>query len=501
MPPARPRFSPEPSNQLQQFRGVRHPLPPGDKRVLAVLIVHLCFLPWALGGMRSWGQLISLGLAIIGFAVAFWSVARYRSDAMARDPSAPRPPTPFRRLMKFPPFWLGLALLAYIVLQSFNPTWQYVTNGTHWWLKRVPNISWLPTSIETPFERFNLWRQFIIYASAWLTLCTVAIGLTRRRSFMLLLTVLAANGLALAAVGLFMRATTSTEHVLWLKDRIINASTFGSFVYKNHAGAYLALMAVVMMVLAARHRERALREHSQSSPAPLGVFGALLLFAAVVFSYSRGSTLLLGGYLILAALVFLIHRYFTQSESTTPRIVTFTVMAMIAFVVAFALAQMDFGRVMDQFEKLAEQKHQDASISGRLDARAAGQDMLSATWPRGLGAGSFRFLFPQYIKRFSASYRGGSLFWEHAHNDWLEIPIELGLIGTGLIVAGIGWGCWRLGRTSVWRRLPPLLLALGLLQTLVHAAIDFPLQNPAILITWLVLALIATRFNDRQFEG
>ena len=51
-------------------------------------------------------------------------------------------------------------------------------------------------------------------------------------------------------------------------------------------------------------------------------------------------------------------------------------------------------------------------------------------------------------------------------------------------------------RTRVWRSLPALLLALGLFQTLAHASFDFPFQNPAVLITWLVLALVATRYAD-----
>jgi len=40
----------------------------------------------------------------------------------------------------------------------------------------VDDIPWLPTSVDTPFERFDIWRQFIIYASAWLTVCTVLDG-------------------------------------------------------------------------------------------------------------------------------------------------------------------------------------------------------------------------------------------------------------------------------------------------------------------------------------
>lgn len=447
--------------------------------------------------MHSWSQLTSLGLALTGMIAALWPTEAYLGTNA--PPAEGRSASAFRRLLKFPPFWLGLALLAYLATQALNPAWRYATNGTHWWLVRVPNLAWLPTSVDVPFARFNVWRQFIIYASAWLTLCTVAIGLTRRRSFGILLAALAANGLLLALAGFAMRALRSNERILWLEERFRGSVTFASFIYKNHASAYLALIAVVLLVLAARYRERALREHATSSPALLPVLGSLVMLFAVIFTYSRGGTLLLGAYLLVAATAFAVHRALTGTQSSTPRVVTFTIGAMVAFVVVFALAQVNFARVMDRFERLADSEHQDTSVSSRIDAHAAGRDMLSNTWPRGVGAGGFRHLFPEYIRRFAASYRGGLLFWEHAHNDWLEIPIELGLAGSALILGGGCWLAWRLARKSMVRSLPVLLLTIGLLQTLVHASIDFPFQNPAILITWLVLAVVAVRYL--QTEG
>ncbi|MEJ1973784.1 MAG: hypothetical protein WDM96_15385 [Lacunisphaera sp.] len=118
--------------------------------------------------------------------------------------------------------------------------------------------------------------------------------------------------------GLFLRLTQPPDQLLWLGRRI-GAITFASFIYKNHAGAYLALIAAVLLVLAARYRERSLREHARSSPALLPVLGALAVFFAVIFTYSRGATLLLGAYLLAAGLAFALHRYFTQSNSRTPR--------------------------------------------------------------------------------------------------------------------------------------------------------------------------------------
>jgi O-antigen ligase len=514
MPPARSRSS-APSTRLKQFRGTRNPLPPGDKRVLIVLLVHLCFLPWALGTMHPWSQAVSLGLAAIGFIVALTAPRADRPETGDRRPeielSSPRPepdPTtsglrsqvsglsaslsgrsPVSRLLRFPPFWLGLALLAYIAVQALNPSWRYTIQGTRWWLIRLPDISWLPTSIEAPFAQMNVWRQFIIYASAWLTLCTVAIGLTRRRSFGVLLGWLTVNSLVLIVVGFAARLTRPVNTVLWFDQVRPRTISFSSFIYKNHAGAYLCLVAAVLLLVAARWRERSLHDHATSSPALLPVLGALVVFFAEVFTFSRGGTMLLGGYLLAAGVAFLVHRTLTGFQSSMPRAVTFTVGAMVAFVVIFALAQVNFDRVATRFERFTKTETRD--VSQRLDLYEAGRDMLSNTWPRGVGAGGFRYLFADYIRRYEASNR---FSWSHAHNDYLQLPIEQGAVGSALVLAGGSWWLWRLWRTRVWRSLPTLLLALGLFQTLAHASFDFPFQNPAILITWLVLALVAVRY-------
>jgi hypothetical protein len=286
------------SKQLEHFRASKRRLPlhPLEKAVLVAVAIHLCFLPWALGTMHVWSQLTSLALSAVGIVLALiprtysgdlapqlsafssqlsgpnpqvsgfrfqvsgassqlpaqhpkaFSPAAQRPDESRRSLGVGGQPSAFRlnplpRLLKFPLFWLGLLLLAYIAIQALNPSWVWERNERTWWLRRVNDIPWLPTSIDTPFERFNIWRQFIIYASAWLTLCTVWIGFTRRRSLQLLLTVLTLLMVlfwpwsVLASPVYF----PTWEWVIWLNSQLKGATSFASFIYKNHAAAYLSL--------------------------------------------------------------------------------------------------------------------------------------------------------------------------------------------------------------------------------------------------------------------
>ena len=122
--------------------------------------------------------------------------------------------------------------------------------------------------------------------------------------------------------------------------------------------------------------------------------------------------------------------------------------------------------------------------------------MLGDTWVRGIGAGGFRYLFPEYIKKFPEVYNGGRLFWEHAHRDWFELPIELGVAGSALLLLGAGyWLKFFYRSRAIWHSLAvPVLL--GCSQTLAHAWFDFPFQNPAILCTWLALIAVSARWLE-----
>jgi O-antigen ligase len=201
----------------------------------------------------------------------------------------------------------------------------------------------------------------------------------------------------------------------------------------------------------------------------------------------------------LLGLLFL--RLTTTTQSTTPALVNVAVVVVTLGAVAFTLREVDFSSVHYRFQDLAKLRAKDPSLLGRQLAREAATDMYRDHWLRGVGAGGFRHLFPEYVKRRPEIYNEGRFFWEHAHNDWLEIPIELGLTGVLLVTAAVGWAgrtWWRWGG----RRHPlALMIAFGLGQVLLHAFMDFPLQCPAILVTWWALVVMSLRWLELDGTG
>lgn len=479
------------ARRVEAFRSARKrpPLHPAERRLLWVLGAHLSFLPWALGTMHPWSQAVSLGFGIAGLALAL--VPREYDFELCGD----EPPyrwMPWPKLKRWPIFWIGLALLGYVALQALNPSWRYMRMLDIWWLTREKNVGWLPTGIRAPYAISNAWRQLIIYGSAWLTTCAVWVGLTRRKSFRILLIAMVVNGLALTGL-MVAQHVMGDARIPWPLTALTPASLTASFIYENHAGAYFALMTFAAVALATWYADHGSRMLKKSTPAAAFGLAAAFLGGAVFFTLSRGAALTLTIALLIFAAWFLLRRRFLPKAPGSNPLVTKVVAAgFLAFAVV-AIHYLDFSEVYNRFEAMAVERANEPSVSSRLLARAAAMDMLRANGWRGVGSGGFRHLFPEYVKHYPDIYQKGQLFWEHAHDDWLEIPIELGFAGCLVVAGGAAWWvAWFARRKVVWHPLAvPLLI--GCSQTLIHGWFDFPFQCPAILTTWCALIAVAGR--------
>lgn len=458
---------------------------------------ELIFLPWALGGMKLWSQLIGLGLALTAFVVALLP-RTYSQDFTDR---APFRLYPWPRLLRFPVFWAGLLLLVYILVQALNPAWAYTRDSRGWWMESVQHPGWLPSGTENPFRLGGPWRMLIVYSSAWMLVCSVWIGFTRRRTLQLLFTVLAGNGFALALFAVVQRLT-SNGLIYWIWPSP-NASFFGSFIYKNHAGAYLLLVLILSVALAAWFHLRGLRRMEKSGPAGVFLFFGALVAMDILVSYARGGTVAMLVFLGGALISFLLFQARRTAGARTPVITVVLLIGFLVFV-RIGMGALSSGRAWENMGRLFS--GHDVSVQSRQIANQASWEMLQANWPRGSGAGSYQFLFPLYQQHHPEIFQQGStrFFWEHAHNDILEIPIELGAFGVAAILFCGGFWLYRLARAFVWENPFSLLVTLGLLVVLAHAWTDFLFACPAILLTWCALwpgVVLWTEYEDRNQQS
>ncbi len=463
--------------------------------ILVVLAsIQLCFLPWAIGGVVLWAQLISLGISMAAFAMAVQR--RVYQEPYSRDGNYLLLTLP--KLWRFPIFWLGLLFLGYIALQGLNPSHVRMSDDRGWWMDPVVHITWLPSGMQTPFEYLNAWRVLIIFGSAWLLVCALWIGITRRTAVMGIITALVINGTVLALVGILQKVTNARE-ILWFVK--VRWSYFvATIVYKNHAGAYFYLIMALAAALLLWHAQRGSRRLARTSPAPVYGFCAAILGLIVLLSFSKGAILLMVGYLTICLGAYIAWLIF--GERNTGNNGTGMLLAgLLAVFIAVGGVFLGVGESFVRVKAMLENGQTDSSVTSRQTVTEATWDMAKDKVWTGWGAGSFQHYFPVYQKNYpdiTTSYVNKPLFWRYAHNDYVQSLAEYGIIGLLFPVAMLGWWLKRLIGLEAYRR-PVILLALGgLFLIMVHCWIDFQMQNPAILTTWCACWVLITRWAETE---
>lgn len=461
-------------------------LHPRETALLSVVSLHLVLLPWALGTMQVWSQCLSLGLGMLSLILALLP----RSHPGPLPAGSPRHEQTLPTLLRFPLFWSGLIFLLYTAVQGLNPAWTHVPTSSGFWLKGTSHVPWLPTGTRTPFADSSPWRALVIYGSVWLSACATWAGLTRRHALRTLLVVLAINAFLLAVLGLLQRAGHA-DKIFW--SWTPPAEYFvSSFIYRNHAGAYFNLMLAVASALAFAYFSR------RSGAGAMFVFFSAVIAEIVLCSFSRGAISLMAVFLAATA-GFIGRQILAAPASRRPRRSTLLAGAALVLTMIGGLFLFQPERLVGRMKDLRAEVDA-GSGNTRIQLDEATWSMFLDEPVLGWGAGSFRYIFPGYQVRHPgimvARDSGRHLIFEHAHNDYLELLAEYGVVGSGILASGLVLCLVRLIRLGVWREPPVLFLLAGCLITMAHAAFDFPFANPAVLITWACLWPVMLRWLE-----
>ena len=184
--------------------------------------------------------------------------------------------------------------------------------------------------------------------------------------------------------------------------------------------------------------------------------------------------------------VFLARRPLRSIMRAKPSWMLPTLIAVgVSAIAALGLASVVFGRAV------AVNRALDMNAVGDLRIRALPTviSMIKSYFPAGAGFGSFDTVFR--IHEPFALLK--PTYFNHAHNDFLEIVLDGGLPGLVLLIAGLGWWIW--ASVRVWRKQtsPNTLLArLGsamLLLIFLASIVDYPARTPIVMAIMVMAAL------------
>ncbi len=311
-----------------------------------------------------------------------------------------------------------------------------------------------------------------------------------------------ASALVIAMVGLIQWATWNGK-ILWTMVPLdwgapdpSAARASGPFVDPDHFAGYLAMVFPLMLSGAVFGGFPARSGADLAKRISCG-FAAFLIFIAVALSQSRAGWMGLG--IGTVALFFFVQARSRPTEDSgggkrTARPLR-TSLAILAAMVVLALMFVGGRGREESTARLGATVSQGSLDLGERIALWLKTPSILREFPLfGVGLGGW----PEVFFRFQPVPRS-DLLYNAAHNDYLELLVDIGLVGMALF----GWLVVRVaGRLrSALRTVPEYILpALGAITAglIVMAAIelfDFDLQIPANLILFVILVSLALRMS------
>jgi O-antigen ligase len=355
--------------------------------------------------------------------------------------------------------------------------------GTH----SIPLVSSL--SFDPYSTRFILIQiaSLIIYFAA------VLVFTDTPKRLRILVRTIAVFGFFLAIFGL-TQSFTSPDKIYWLRE-LPQSQAFGPFINRHHFAGYMELTLALPLGLVftgAIEKEKKF----------IYLFAAGLMAVALIMTNSRGGIISL-----FAELIFLVatmglrkRRHKKRHEQRPPRIRSAATKAGLALALIIAM----FGGVVllggeDALTRVVGSVNTDDPTTGRAHFWSVTVDIIKTHPWIGTGLGAFGVVYTGYDSR-NGIYR-----LEQAHNDYLQLLSDGGIIGAvfGLffVVNLFRMGFNRRDSRDDFRRGVATGAMAGCFAVLVHSFFDFTLHTTSNALLFLVLAALATmngRVEDVQ---
>jgi O-antigen ligase len=297
-------------------------------------------------------------------------------------------------------------------------------------------------------------------------------------------------GFVLAMFGLTQSLTSDGTRVYWFRQ-LTQSTAFGPFINRHHFAGYMELTIALPLGLLF---SGSLETHKR----PLYAFAALLMAVSLILTNSRGGMISL-----IAEVLFIIVvagpgvGARDRSGHNIFRGVLLRGAAALAFAVILFIGAVAVGGP-GVFNRLLGTVNAADPTTGRAHFWNVTLDVITHHPFIGSGLGSFGVIYTRYDSR-NGLYR-----LEQAHNDYLQILADAGIIGgllgLAFLIILFRRGFARRDTRDKFRRGVATGALAGCFAVLVHSAFDFTLHTTSNALLFLVLAAMAT-LDRRVDEG
>ena len=290
-------------------------------------------------------------------------------------------------------------------------------------------------------------------------------------------------GFLLAILGLSQSFTSPTK-VYWFRE--LNQSTaFGPFINRHHFAGYMELTIALplgLLFAGAVDKEKRI----------IYLFVAGLMGVALVMTASRGGIISLVAEIFFLMIVTAIWR--KPSERRRKSAHRFKHVLGRLGMTGALLVGLFLGVVLlgGEFSiaRFIDTVNTDDPTTGRAHFWSVTLDIIKAHPYMGTGLGAFGVIYTRY------DTRNGLYRLEQAHNDYLQVLSDAGIIGAVLGFSFVVLLFWkaisRANSRDDFRRGVALAALSGCFAVLVHSFFDFTLHTTSNALLFLVLAALAT---------
>lgn len=447
----------------------------------AGLLALLVLAPLPFGSNRPWAwSMAAIGVAL---TLVVWSVGVARTPGSIRIPWARHLPATVAFLLAIAWFFTQASGLTPAVWD--HPLWAEARTGLG--LETVSGA----ISLD-PNASFDGAMRLLAYGGVfWLTLHFCR---SRQRTKQLLWAIVI-SGTLYATYGLVVQFSGSNT-ILWFDKWAYENVVTSTFVNRNNFATYAALVIMAAIGLLTRKADEAAElgianragiAHILDSLGPqvFALFLALLITGtALLLTASRGGILSagIGVFVFLAGLVLYKRR----------RIRRTIVFAGIVLLGGALLLSFSGNEVVKRLNQSSD------DLSGRGQIWQTTREVIAERPWLGTGLGTFADVA---IRARDENLPPQSSPFLRAHNGYLEMILEGGLIGFGLIMAALVW-------LTVWcfygilaRHEDGVYPCIGLAATAVvasHAYVDFSLQIPAVAMVYAAMLAVGCAQANRH---
>ena len=433
-------------------------------RLNGIVFFLVCFIPIfasLIFGAVSTGTLAVLSF-LIGVLMFFWFIDAWKSSEVRYSTSSLQLPI------------MGLILIGVVQL---IPIWSYGFSAELLSIPASGALSLDPNSTKLAIVKLCIF--LIVFAIA-------LSNINSSKRLRITVFTIIIFGAVMAFVGILQNL--ASPHFIYGFREVDYAFPFASYVNRHHFAAFMEMtIGLTLALLIGRGTEKDKRL--------LLIIAILLMGIAIIFTGSRGGFLSLIGVIGSVIGLNIMFKEGSADASQTDHSNVKGYIALIgggfALVIVLILAVIWLGGDNSVVRGVGFQAGYDDPSTGRTHFWSTSLQIIRDNPVLGTGLESFGAAFTRY------DTWNGSLRVEQAHNDYLQILTDAGILGFLCIMAFIGLFFKKSlkviqSSSNIFRKHVAIGALAGCVGMLLHSFVDFPLRTNANSLFFLLLVTLAT---------